>query len=532
MTGNLGAFAAAAAMLTSFLVGEPATAQKTGGVLTLYNWDNPPSLSIHEEVTYATLVPMMGVSNNLVVYKQDEPQNSLQSIVPDLATDWSWNEDGSQLTFRLREGVKWHDGRPFTAKDVQCTWDLLLGRSNEKLRTNPHKAWYQNVEEVTTDGDFAATFRLRRPQPALIALLASGFSPVYPCHVSPHEMRQHPIGTGPFKFLEFKPKESIKVVRNPDYWKKGRPYLDGIEYTVIANRSTAILSFVAGKLDMTFPYQLTVPLLKDVQSQAPQAICELRPTNGAPTLIINRSAPPFDSPDLRQAMALTLDRKAFVDILSEGQGKIGAAMLPPPEGVWGMPPDMLRVLPGYDPDVQKSRTEARKLMEKVGYGPDKRLQAKLGIRNIPFLRDPAIILIDQLKEIYIDGELDAVETSIWFSRLARRDYQVGVTGITGGVDDPDQQLYENYACGSERNYSGYCDREIEQLLDRQSRESDQEKRKRLVWEIDKKLQQDVARPILYYNPAATCWKPHVKGLTTMVNSIYNGWRFEDVWLDR
>ena len=129
-----------------------------------------------------------------------------------------------RLTFRLREGVKWHDGRPFTAKDVQCTWDLLLGRSSDALRTNPHKAWYQNVEEVTTDSDFAATFRLRRPQPALIALLASGFSPVYPCHVSPREMRQHPIGTGPFKFLEFKSKESIKVVRNQDYWKKGRPY--------------------------------------------------------------------------------------------------------------------------------------------------------------------------------------------------------------------------------------------------------------------------------------------------------------------
>jgi peptide/nickel transport system substrate-binding protein len=245
----------------------------------------------------------MGVLNNLVMYKQDEPQNSLQSIVPDLATEWSWNEDGTQLTFRLREGVRWHDGKPFTAKDVQCTWDLLLGRSSERLRTNPHKAWYQNVEEVTADGDFVATFRLRRPQPALIALLASGFSPVYPCHVSPREMRQHPIGTGPFKFAEFKPKESIKVVRNPDYWKKGRPYLDAIDYTVISNRPTAILAFIAGKLDMTFPFEVTVPLLNDVQAQAPQAICELRPTNGAATIIMNRSAPPFDNPDLRQVMA-------------------------------------------------------------------------------------------------------------------------------------------------------------------------------------------------------------------------------------
>ena len=279
--------------------------------------------------------------------------------MPDLATDWSWSDDGTQLSFRLRESVRWHDGRPFTAKDVQCTWDLLLGRSNEKLRTNPRKAWYHNVEEVTTDGDFTATFRLRRPQPALIALLASGFSPVYPCHVSPREMRQHPIGTGPFKFREFKANESIKVTHNPDYWKKGRPYLDGIEYTIIPNRSTAILSFVAGKLDMTFPYQLTVPLLKDVRRQTPQAVCELRPTNFSGTLIMNRGAPPFDDPDLRRAMTLALDRKSFNDIFAEGQGNIGGAMLPPPEGVWGLPPDIVKVLPGYDPNVQKSRAGPR-----------------------------------------------------------------------------------------------------------------------------------------------------------------------------
>jgi peptide/nickel transport system substrate-binding protein len=193
---------------------------------------------------------------------------------------------------------------------------------------------------------------------------------------------------------------------------------------------------------------------------------------------------------------------------------------------------MLRGLPGYDPDVLRSRAEARKVMEKLGYGPDRKLTVKVGTRNVPFLRDPAVILIDQLKEIYIDAELDAVETSIWFSRLARKDYQVGCIGITGGVDDPDQQLYENYACGSERNYTGYCNREVEQLFDRQSREPDQEKRKQLVWEIDKRLQQDGARPIIWYNLGATCWQPYVKGLTTMANSIYNGWRMEDVWLDK
>ena len=208
MTRKLGTLAAASGLLAASLVAAPSFAQKPGGVLKVHHQDSPASMSIHEEATYSTVVPMMGVFNNLVLYKQDVPQNSISSIVPDLATSWSWSEDGTELSFRLRQGVKWHDGKPFTAADVKCTFDLLLGKANDKLRLNPRKAWYRNLDEVTTKRDDEAIFHVRRPQPALIALLASGYSPIYPCHVPPRELRTQPIGTGPFKFVEFKPNES------------------------------------------------------------------------------------------------------------------------------------------------------------------------------------------------------------------------------------------------------------------------------------------------------------------------------------
>ena len=179
---------------------------------------------------------------------------------------------------------------------------MLVGKSSAKFRKNPRKTWYDTVTQVTTNGDLEATFNLKRPQPALLALLASGYTPVYPCHVSPADMRTHPTGTGPFKFVEFKTNESIKLTRNPDYWKKGRPYLDGIEFTIIPNRSTAILAFIAGKFDMTFPTEVSIPLLKDVKSQAPQAVCVVAPTNVSANLIVNRDSPPFDNPDVRKAM--------------------------------------------------------------------------------------------------------------------------------------------------------------------------------------------------------------------------------------
>ena len=507
-----------------------AHAQKQGGILRVQHRDSPSSMSIHEEGTISTVLPVMGVFNNLVVYDQHKPQNSLETIVPELATSWSWNTDFTKLTFKLREGVKWHDGKPFTSADVKCTWELLNGTAKEKFKINNRSGWYFNLESITTNGLYEATMHMKRPQPAFLALLASGFSPVYPCHVPPRDMRIHPIGTGPFKFVEFKGNEGMKVTRNPDYWKAGRPYLDGIEYTVIPNRSTAMLSFIAGKFDMTFPYEVTVQGLKDILSQYPAAICDLTSTNVAANIVMN-IAPPFDNLDLRKAVIMAVDRKAFVDILFEGKADVGGAMMPAPDGAWGLPPEMLQTLPGFSSDVAKSREEARTIMRGLGYGPDKHLPVKLSTRNLPTYRDSATILISQLKEIWIDGELDPVETAIWQPKLIRRDYQMGLSLVGNGVDDPDQQFYESYVCGS-RTYMGYCDKAIDALVDKQSMEPDQAKRRQIVWEIDRKLQQDVVRPMLYYQRSATCRRPEVKGLTIMVNSIFNGWRMEDVWLDR
>ena len=521
-----------AVLATSISTATPASAEKPGGVLRMPMITSPASMSIHEESTIAALGPMMGVFNNLVMFDQHVPQNSLESIVPDLALSWSLSEDGKDLTFKLRQGVKWHDGTPFTAKDVKCTWELISGAATEKLRVNPRKSWYRNLDSVTVDGDDDVTFHLKRPQTSFIALLASGWSPVYPCHVAPRDMRAHPIGTGPFKFVEFKPNESVKVVRNPDYWKPGRPYLDAIEYTIMPTPATAILAFAAGKFDRSWQGIMSIPLMKQLKDQEPNAECTIVPWNIPRQMLVNRSKTPFDNSELRRAMVLTLDRQAFIDILSDGQGEIGGAMMPPPAGSWGMPPELLQTLPGYGSDIAKNRAEAREIMKKLGYGPDKRLAVTLTTRNAPAYRDPAVLLIDQLKEIYIDGTLNAIDTTQWYPTVMRKDYTIGLTVSENGLDDPDQQFYENFSCGAERNYTGYCSAEVDKLIDRQSSEPDTGKRKQIVWEIERKLAEDAARPALFYPKSAACWQPYFKGHTMMVNGNYNGWRFEDAWLDK
>jgi len=254
--------------------------------------------------------------------------------------------------------------------------------------------------------------------------------------------------------------------------------------------------------------------------------------NNSRDLLINRAVPPFDKPELRQAIALSLDRKAFIDILAEGQGAVGGAVLPPPDGVWGMPPDVLASLPGYGPDVAKNREDGRAKMQKLGYGPDNRLAIKLSTRNVPGYRDAAVVAISQLREVYIDAELELVDTANYFPRIMRKDYTLAVEVSTGGLDDPDQKFYENYICGADRNLTGYCDAETDRLIDRQSMEADPEKRRKLVCEIERRLAADASRPVLLYSRFATCMQPRLKGLTTMTNSRFNGWRMEDVWLDQ
>src|SRR5881394_2667014 len=192
-------FCLAVAIALAATAAAEAQQPKSGGILRMYHRENPPSMSIHEEATYSVNISSMPIFNNLVVYDQRKAQNSIDALTPELATEWSWSADKKALTFKLREGVKWHDGKPFTSADVKCTFDMLMGKSQQKFRKNPRKSWYDEVVDVTPNGDFDVAFNLKRPQPAMLALLASGYTPIYSCHVSPAEMRTRPIGTGPFK---------------------------------------------------------------------------------------------------------------------------------------------------------------------------------------------------------------------------------------------------------------------------------------------------------------------------------------------
>jgi len=196
-----------------------------------------------------------------------------------------------------------------------------------------------------------------------------------------------------------------------------------------------------------------------------------------------------------------------------------------------MPEAMRRDLPGYDTDVAKRRDEARQIMRGLGYGPDNRLKVKLTTRNLSFYRTPAVVTIDQLKEVFFDVEMEVVETATYFPRLARKEFTLGVNLQTSGPD-PDTVLLSFYSCAGAQNYDRYCNKDIDALIDRQSMEGDRSKRQQILWEIERKLIEDNARPVLFYFRNGSCWAPYVKGVNVMLNSAFSGHRREDIWLDR
>lgn len=489
----------------------------------------PPSGSVMEESDAPATNPFMAVFNNLVVFDQAVARNSPESIGPDLATRWDWSEDGRTLTFKLRSGVRWHDGKLFTAADVKRTWDAITGRRNIGLRKNPRKGWYANVQEVTQTGELEVAFRLERPQPSLLSLVASGVSPVYPCHVDARTMRTKPIGTGPFKVAEIKTNDVIRLIRNPDYWKPGLPYLDGIDWKMIQSESTAVLAFTAGRLDIM---RTTVPQIADVQAQAPTILCSVEPTNVHSQVLVNRDAPPFNDPQIRRALALALDRKAFVDTFSQGRNLLGGALLPPPTGAWGAGPADLAGLPGFGTDLATSRREARQLMADAGYGPAKPLKVKIVVRDRKLYQDLAVLLASQLREINIEADLDVLESSLWFSTMARNNFSLSINTYGAAVDDSDVVFYENYACGSQRNYSNICDRGLPAKIDAQSAVTDPVRRHELVQQLDVEIQKEGLLPVLSYTVGGMCWQPVVQGYTPSSNGNFNNFRMEDVWLKR
>ncbi len=508
----------------------PFPSGKYGGVLHAVTRENPPSLSPHEEVTISVAWLVQPLYSNLVLYDPFRQLEDSAHLIGELAESWAWSDAGKRLTFKLRRGVRWHDGKPFSAADVKHTLNLARGVSELRLKLNPRKVWWVNVRDVVTSGDYEVSVVLSRPQPALLAFLASSWAAIYPAHVDPQVLRTRAVGTGPFRLKEYTPDERLVLEKNPDYFVKGRPYLDGITYAMIRVRAARMAALMAGQVDVTFPNDGSAGVREDVLAAVPSMVVYEVATGVSENVLVNRTKPPFDNPKIALAVSLALDRPSLVQSVHRGAGILGGANTPAPYGQWGLAADELARLPGYG-DGAGNKAQARKLLAEAGYGPGNPLRVTMGTRAVENYVDMAVWVMDQLRQVGIEATLEQTESATWIPKLMRRDYQIG-SNLTGvAVDDPDASFYEGYVCGSPRNYTGYCNPAVDELIERQSRELDRAKRLDLVREIDRHLQLESARPMLMHRVDHFMHWPYVKNLLPHHN-IYNYGRMQEVWLDK
>ena len=506
---------------------------KRGGILNAMQVEDlPAGFSIHETATIVGLWPAMPCYSNLVLFDPLKPRESPETILPELAEKWSWQDGYRNLVFFLRRGVKWHDGAPFTAADDKFTFDVVREARDApaKLRINARKDWYANVESIETPEPYTVIFRLKRPQPSLLSMLASGYSPVLPAHVPLATLRQKCVGTGPFRLKEYTPGQMIELERNPDYFIKGRPYLDGIRYPIISERGTRLAALQAGRLDVAIPTEMTKVMAEQVKKAAPSIVIVETPNSGSDNVVLNTRRPPFDNVVVRRAVNMALDRRAWVQVVRHGGAVVSSALPPRPAGLWGLSAADLATFPGYR-NPTRDKADARRLLAEAGFGPGKPLRAELSTRTWGLQVDLAVFVQDQLRQVGIETTLKQMESAVWYPALARRDYTIAANLTAVGVDDPDAIFYEQYKCGSLRNVTDYCNPEVDRMIERQSQELDAKKRLALVLTIQRQLEEAVAKPMLgWRNDYFAAW-PYVKNLVPHY-SIYNWARMQDVWLDR
>ncbi|MBI1846855.1 MAG: ABC transporter substrate-binding protein [Candidatus Rokubacteria bacterium] len=513
----------------------PAISQtpKSGGVLHVtQREDLPQGFAIHETQTSSTVWPSMPCLSNLVIYDPAKKTESMDTIIGELAEKWSWQDNSRNLVFFLRRNVKWHDGQPFTSKDVKYTFDMVREAADApaKLRINPRKDWYANVEKIEAPDATTVVFHLKRPQPSILMMLASGYSPVYAAHVPAATYRTSCVGTGPFKLKEWRKGEFVEYVKNPDYFVKGRPYLDGLRYIVIAERGTRTAALQSGQVDVSFPGETSKTTSEQLKKAVPQLVVTPVSENVNNNIIMNIKKAPFDNLKIRLAVSHAIDRRALIQAVYQGGGVVGAGMAPRPWAFWGLGEKDLTPLPGYGKAAEE-KALAKKMMAELGYTPEKPLKVEMVTRAIAIYVDMASFVINEVKQIGIDASLKQIETAQWHAMAVRGEYQIGAN-LTGlGADDPDGNFYENYACGSPRNYTHYCSEPVMKMIDQQSAEIDPKKRMIQVAAIQKTLEEDAARPILSWRLDYFTQWPHVKGLVPH-NNVYNFGRMQDVWSDK
>ena len=470
----------------------PSSAQEKpqyGGTLNMALAYTPPSYDPHRETTIGTVQP---TAPHYSLLLKIDPDN-YPKVIGDLAESWTISQDHKTYTFKIRKGVKFHDGSTLTAKDIKATYDKIIFPPPGVVSIR--QALYSAVGKVEVPDDSTVVFRLNRLSASFLSSLASPYNYIYKADIltkDPKWYEKNIMGTGPFKFVEHVHGSHWAGRRNEDYFIKGRPYLDGYRVTFIADTGARLAAIRSGRVHGDFI--MFSPSQRDdlVRALGDKIRVEEISSPSTNTVVYNTQKKPFDDPRVRRALNLALDRWEGSKVLHRISvlKEVGGFLRPGSE--FAMTEAEISRLAGFWKDIQASRKEARRLLREAGIPEGFSFELKNRSMGQMF-EVSAVWLIDQWRQIGLN-----VRQTVHDLATAKRDLQTGnfevyIDAISDYMDEPDLQFIGLISHDkSPRSYGRYIDRTLDDLYERQSKAMDPAERKKLCHQFEKRVLDEMA----------------------------------------
>ena len=517
---------------SKFQLAAPEPNPKHGGVLRLGVGMRPPHFDVHQSGTIFNLGSQGAMFDNLV---RRDPRNGGKTIIPDLAHSWQIAKDGKTYTFHLRKGVQFHDGAELTADDIKATFDRIAKPPSGV--SIPRSILFKAVSEITAPDKYTVEFKLAEPRPVhfIMSAIASGWNVIVrkkTLEDNNYNLRKVEVypGTGPFRSVKRVENESWVMEKNKDYWNKGLPYLDGVEFYNLLPFSPELGSAIlSGRIDyaritdpVTFRKAKTTPGITAVDHY--QSVIQ--------ATWINSKRKPLDDPRVRRAMHLVLDKPVLVDVVKDvAPMLVGGFIYPFSE--FATPIDQLTKRLGYQPDPAASIKEARALMAAAGH-PDGLKGLDYMVREIATFKLWSQAIQAMLKEsLNIECNLRTVVESVWFDDATSGNFDLAIGAIVSTLLDPSDYFNAWYGKGGPQNYSFWDNKEFQALTLQIDTELDVEKRQELIRKAEAIMESDPPLLPISWEKNIEVWYNYVKGITAAdYFGLYDVVRQDTVWLDK
>jgi peptide/nickel transport system substrate-binding protein len=517
---------------SKFQLAAPEPNPKHGGTLRYGITMRPPHFDIHQSGTINTLAAMAVMFDNLI---RRDPRDSGQTIIPDLAHSWEIAKDGMTYTFHLRQGVQFHDGAELTAEDVKATFDRI--RQPPQGVSIPRSVLFRAVSDITAPDKYTVQFKLSEPRPPnfIMSAIASGWNVIVrkkTLEDNNYNLRKVQVypGTGPFKSVKFVENESWQFEKNPNYWNKPLPYLDGITFYHALPFSTELGSAIlSGRVDYV---RITDPVTwRKAKETAGMSVARFNQSVIQGTWV-NSKKKPFDDPRVRRAMHLAFDRHTLVDVVKDVTPmRVGGFIYPFSE--WATPTEELFKRVGYQEDSGPALKEAKALLAEAGH-PNGIQGLDFLVRDVPSFKLWAQAIQAMLQEgLNIQCNLRTVVESVWFDDTASGHFDMAIGAIVSTLLDPSDYFNAWYRTDGPQNYSFWNNEKFNGLVDQIDREVDAKKRLALVRQTEDIMEQDPPVLPVAWEQINDVWYNYVKGHNPAnYFGIYDVVREDTFWLDK